>query len=30
MICFEKYMNMVEDNREKKLVKEMSQDFNFI
>ena len=30
MICFEKYMNTVENNREKKLIKEMSRDFNFI
>ena len=30
MICFEKYMNTVERNREKKLVEEMSKHFNFI
>lgn len=30
MICFDKYMNTVENNREKKLIKEMSRDFNFI
>lgn len=30
LICFEKYMNTVENNREKKRIKEMTGDFNFI
>ena len=30
MICFEKYMNTVERNREKRRIKEMTEDFNFI
>lgn len=30
LICFEKYMNTVEKNREKKRIKEMTGDFNFI
>ena len=30
MICFDKYMNTVERNREKRRIKEMTGDFNFI
>lgn len=30
LICFEKYMNTVKNNREKKRIKEMTGDFNFI
>ena len=30
MICFEKYMNTVERNREKRKIKEMTESFNFI